>query len=36
VQEGDVRVNTDIRYYERPGYPVLKADVDVLLRRWGR
>lgn len=36
VQEGDVRINTDIRYYERPSYPVLRQDVEALLRQWTR
>jgi|GEM_PF-2046350 len=34
VQEGDVRINTDIRYDERPSYPVLRIAVEALLRQW--
>ncbi len=36
VQEGDVRINTEVRYYERPAYPVLRSDVEVLIRQWTR
>jgi len=36
VQESDVRINTDIRYVERPSYPVLRNDVEALLGRWTR
>lgn len=36
VQEADVRINTDIRYAERPAYPVLRQDVEALLRQWTR
>lgn len=36
VQEGDVRINTEVRYYERPAYPVLRNDVEVLIRQWTR
>jgi len=36
VQEGDVRITTDIRYFERPSYPVLRQDVEALLRQWTR
>jgi tetratricopeptide (TPR) repeat protein len=34
VQEGDLRVNSDVRYYERPGYPILRSDVEVIIRHW--
>jgi len=35
VQEGDLRINTDIRYHERPAYPVLKRDIEALVRQLG-
>lgn len=34
AQEGDTRINTEIVYYDRPAYPVLRADAEAVIRRW--
>jgi tetratricopeptide (TPR) repeat protein len=34
VQEGDVRVNTGASFRSRPGYPLLRREVEALVRRW--
>jgi len=34
VQEGDLRVNTDVRYTDRPAYPLLRKDAEAIIRWW--
>lgn len=34
VQEGDVRIGTGLQYRERPAYPLLRREVEPLIRRW--
>lgn len=33
VQRGDVRIDSDVRYDARPAYPLLRKDVEALIRR---
>ena len=34
VQDRDTRVDCDVRYQARPAYPVLRKDVEAIIRRW--
>ena len=34
AQEGDVRINTEVTYNFRPGYPILRQDAEAVIRRW--